>query len=159
VCGWRLAQAEEAAAEVDPAEDFRDQVAPETLSGPGCRCRFGTGHEALHGSHRGNRHQVRDGADPRRQVHDGQPGIGGRPQRRRGSATRGHRRAVLDGQIRDRLGRLRNVVLRNWTSVGREQMREQRPIGTSSRTPSPGPPRPIRTCLSAWARRIGPPCA
>ncbi len=51
-----------------------------------------------------HRREVRHGADPRRNVQDGQPGRREGPQGRRRPAGRGQDRAVLDGQVRGHVG-------------------------------------------------------
>ena len=56
-----------------------------------------------------HRREVRHGADPRREVQDGQPRQREGPQGGRRPAARSRDRAVLDGQVRGHLGRVRAV--------------------------------------------------
>ena len=80
--------------------------------------------QAVH--RKGRRSLLRHGTDPRRHVHDGQPGHRERPLARRGAAIQVQGQPVLDGQGRNDLGPLRPLLEGREHHRGRQAARRRR---------------------------------
>ena len=131
---------------------------PARLAGPTSRRREPSGTfpnrqaQVVHRNHPRHQGQVRHGRHSRRRIPHGQPARREGPQGRRGTAASRQDSALLDGQVRGDLGRIRSVLAHQAGAEGGQGAGDSQ----GRRRRSPGRRRPTPTRPSSRAARAIP---